>query len=148
MTSFLICTFNSISHLLCIYIIPVESIPDFTKSSKGTEGQSGNVWAVFWKCRHIQYGGLLKSHQGSLDLHTRIYSYLHFKFSFLLFNILLLSCSPSAVCVSVEVMWFLLINLFLKSLRRSKSEWILNINLHLDNSNSSRSNILFISLHI
>lgn len=109
---------NSMSHLLCICIIPVECIPDSAKSSKGTKGQSGNAWAIFWKCRHIQYGGLLKSHQGSLDLHTRMYSYLHFKCSFWLFNILLLSCSPSAVCVSVEVMWFLLINLFLKSLRR------------------------------
>uniref|UniRef100_A0A673NAS1 Laminin subunit beta-1-like n=1 Tax=Sinocyclocheilus rhinocerous TaxID=307959 RepID=A0A673NAS1_9TELE len=39
---------------------------------KGTEGPYGNAWAVFWKCRHTQYGSLLQSHQGLLDLHTSI----------------------------------------------------------------------------
>lgn len=109
---------NSISHLLGIYIVLVESIPDFAKPPKGTKGSYGNAWAIFWRCRHTQYGSLLQNHQGLLDLLTHIYSHLHFKCSFLVFNIILLSCSPSAVCVSAEVMWFLLINLYLKSLRR------------------------------
>ncbi len=103
-----------------------------TRSCRIIQRYRGTVWqcldCLLEVLSHSVWQPTPNSSRFAYPTHTHTHVQLStVKCSFWVCNVIWLFCSPSAVCVSAEVMYFLLLNPSLKSLSKWESEWALNI---------------------